>query len=329
MHAGRHYSFLEVFRWTWRQTLVYLAIASLPASLCMVGVPLPSLPWQPVAVMGTAVAFMTGFRSNAAYGRLWEARQIWGGILNVSRAFAIHLREFAGPAQAARVRASVLRHVAWLTALRYQLRQKRDWESAVVAADRRYREAFYQIPEDGLDVEGELKQRLDETEWQSVQQCRNRTVVLLSLHAAELQRLADLGVIDAYRHVELARLVTEMVNLQGKAERIKNFPYPRQFATMNRVFVWLFIALLPFAIAAEMQRSAPEWILMTIPLATMIAWVFHTMDRIGTTSENPFEGSPNDVPISAMCRTIEIDMLELIGDVDLPAPIGPRRQILM
>ena len=96
MHAGRHYTLKEDVTWTGRDILVFATIACLPVVMCMFDVPLPPLPWAPVAVLGTAVAFVTGFKSNAAYGRLWEARKIWGAILNASRSFTIHLREYVG-----------------------------------------------------------------------------------------------------------------------------------------------------------------------------------------------------------------------------------------
>lgn len=329
MYAGRQYPTGVVLRWTGGDLLVFALIGSVPSVLGACGVALPPIPWQPIAVLGTAVAFMTGFRSNAAYGRLWEARKIWGGILNASRSFAIHLREFVGSRHRDRVHATVLRHVAWLTSLRYDLRQKRNWESQAVAANRRFREKMYRIPEDQLDVEGEIRGRLSADEWAVVQQARNRTVTLLGLHAAELRKLAAEDVIDSYRHVALSRLVTDFIDLQGKAERIKNFPYPRQFATLNHVFVWLFVLVLPFAVGAEVQRHAVEWMWMTIPLTVVVSWVFNTMDRMGSVSENPFEGSPNDVPITAMSRTIEIDILEIAGERRLPAPVGTENQILM
>ncbi|MFN3241962.1 MAG: bestrophin family protein [Planctomycetota bacterium] len=329
MHAGRHYTLKEIVSWTGRDILVFSMIACLPMVLCMAGVPLPPLPWAPVAVLGTAVAFVTSFKSNAAYGRLWEARKIWGAILNASRSFAIHLREYVGDRDDGVVRAAVLRHVAWLTALRFQLRQKRTWESQAVAANRRFREATYEIPEDGLDIVAEIRARVSSGEWEVVGDVRNRSVALLSLHAKMLRQLAEGGVISEYRHVDLSRYVTDFIDLQGKCERIKNFPYPRQFATLNRLFVWLFICVLPFAIASEMQKLDVTWAWMTVPLTVLVAWVFHTMDRIGSVSENPFEGSPNDIPITQMSRAIEIDMLELVGDKVLPAPIGPQQNILM
>ena len=130
MYAGRHYTLKEVLVWTWSDMATFAVIACVPMGLSLAGVPLPSVPWAIVAVVGTALAFVTGFKSNAAYGRLWEARKIWGSIVNASRSFAVHLREYVGDRDDGVVRAAVLRHIAWLTALRFQLRQKRP---AVVA----------------------------------------------------------------------------------------------------------------------------------------------------------------------------------------------------
>ena len=328
MHAGRHYTLKEVLSWTGYDLLAFTAIAIVPVTLCTLGVALPPVPWAPVAVLGTAVAFVTSFKSNAAYGRLWEARKIWGGIVNASRSFVIHLKEYVGEQDDGVVRAAALRHVAWLTSLRYQLRQKRAWESQAVEANRRYREATYAIPEDSLDVVAEIRARVSSAEWEVVGDVRNRTACLLSLHARMLRELAAAGRLTEYRHVDMARYVTDFVDLQGKCERIKNFPYPRQFETLNRVFVWLFVLILPFAVAAQLQEQQ-AWLWMTVPLTVLVAWVFHTMDRIGSVSENPFEGSPNDVPITQLSRAIEIDLLELVGDKVLPAPLGPQGHILM
>ena len=126
MHAGRHYTVREVLLWTRRETLIFALLASLPCALASYGMPVGFLPWPPIAVLGVAVAFMTGFKSNAAYGRLWEARQIWGAIVNVSRAWALMARDFVTlPAGDVLQRRMRLRHIAWLTALRHQLREPR------------------------------------------------------------------------------------------------------------------------------------------------------------------------------------------------------------
>ena len=102
--------------------------------------------------------------------------------------------------------------------------------------------------------------------------------------------------------MELQKLLGELVDCQGKCERIKNFPYPRQFATLNYIFVWLFIALVPFGLLPEFAALGQNFAWLTIPFSALVAWIFHTLDRIGSVSENPFEGSPNDVPITALSR---------------------------
>ena len=87
--------------------------------------------------------------------------------------------------------------------------------------------------------------------------------------------------------------------------------------------------LLPLALLTEFQKLGMGLIWLTVPVSTMIAWVFHTMDKIGESSENPFEGGPNDIPMAAMSRTIEIDLREMLGDKELPPPVTPVNQILM
>ena len=128
MHAGRHYSFSEIAAWTRRETAVFLLIATVPTALFqLAGWKWLALPWLPIALIGTAVAFITGFKNSASYARLWEARQIWGGILNSSRAWGMLVLDL--PADTSARERLVHRHIAWLAALRFQLREPRSWEN--------------------------------------------------------------------------------------------------------------------------------------------------------------------------------------------------------
>lgn len=162
------------------------------------------------------------------------------------------------------------------------------------------------------------------------------------------------GLIEDFRHMEMANLLVEFYSLQGKSERIKNFPYPRQFATLNYMFVWVFIILLPFGIMEgfevigdhiledlmthkshsslthQIQEFiAKHFVWFSVPFSALIAWVFHTMEAIGENTENPFEGGPNDVPITDMSRGIEIDIRQLIDDTDIPEPYEWKNDIVM
>ena len=134
-----------------------------------------------------------------------------------------------------------------------------------------------------------------------------------------------------FSFLELEGLVQELFSLQGKSERIKNFPYPRQFVTLNHFFMWIFVLLLPLALVsqfAEIGVSVPTESLLTgklfiwfsILFYVIVAWIFHTMERIGRTGKNPFEGTANDVPISTMARGIETDFRQNLGESDADIP---------
>ena len=333
MHAGRRYALIGLAQWTRRETFIFTLLASVPVALHALGISLPSIPWAPIAMLGTAVAFVTGFKSNAAYGRLWEARQIWGGIVNASRTWAIFSRDLlegASPAQLEEThRTLVYRHLAWLTALRHQLRETRVWESARLPESIAFRKGLYTIPEQAVKLDDALRPYLEEEERVAVLARKNRAVAVIDRQSAHLAELTKQGLLTEHKHLELARTLSLLFDLQGRCERIKNFPYPRQFATLNLVFVWLFIALLPFGIISEFSRVGDELEWLTIPVTVIVAWVIHSMDKIGEASSNPFEGGPNDTPITAMCRGIEIDLRDLLRERELPAPLAPVGNILM
>lgn len=332
MHAGRHYTFNEVFFWTLRESVVFTALGALPPLLVLGGVPPPELAWPPVALIGTAVAFMTGFKSNAAYNRAWEARQIWGGIVNASRAWANLVNQFItleGDEGAAIKKTLVLRHVGWLAALRFQLRQSRTWEAQALPHNRAYQQRTFKVAELSGSVDDELRKFIAEEEVSALSSKPNRAVLLIGLQSRAIAALNARGALSELRHIEMEKNLALLLDLQGRAERIKNYPYPRQFATINLLFVWAFVLMLPFALLAFFDDYGPALIWLNVPFTVAIAWVLHTMDKISESTENPFEGGANDVPITAMSRGIEIDLRELGQLGDVPAPLTPENNILM
>lgn len=327
MHAGRNYSFKEVSLWTRRQTAIFFLIAGIETALyALANCKWMMIPWPPIAVVGTAVAFITGFKNNASYGRLWEARQIWGAIINSSRTFGVLVLDFI-PDPVCRKRI-IYRHFAWLTALRYQLREPRAWENMRAAQNAEYRRR-YSIPEWEGSLEADLTPLLDPKDLSFVLARRNRATQLIALQSGDLRRSAEPGVAGELRHLELERVLAQFYDHQGRCERLKNYPYPRQYATLNLFFVWLFIVMFPLGLLPEFEKLGAAFVWLTILLSVVISWVFHTMDKIGEISENPFEGSPNDIPITSLSRTIEIDLREMLGERDIPAPIAPVNNILM
>lgn len=323
MHTGRHYTAVEIFFWTLRDTAVFVLVAAAPAiAWAAFGQTWLSIPWQPVALVGTAVAFVTGFKNNAAYGRLWEARTIWGGIVNMSRTWTVQVLDM--PTSSTDVkRTLVYRHIAWLTALRFQLREARTWEHIKTQRENLEYSKRYDVPEWKSDVATELTPLLSEAEKAHVLSKKNRATHLLAAQSKQLQEMVTKGELTELRFIELERAIAALYDCQGRAERIKNFPYPRQFATLNSYFIWMLTLSMPFALMPELAKLGPHYVWLTIPIASAVSWIFHMLDKIGEASENPFEGSPNDVPISTMARTIEIDLRELLGEA--PPPGLPSR----
>ena len=95
------------------------------------------------------------------------------------------------------------------------------------------------------------------------------------------------------------------------------------------VFTWIFILLLPFGMLGEFAKMGHHMQWLAIPFCVLISWVFITMEQIGDNSEDPFEGFVNDVPMTALCRTIEIDLREMLGETDLPDKVQAQNGILM
>lgn len=329
MHTGKRYRLRELLVWTKRETLFMTAVAIVPTLLSAgFGWRWLEVPWVPIAMLGTASAFTVGFRNNATYARTWEARQIWGSIVNASRAWGLMARDLV-TADASAVRVLVHRHLAWLTALRYQLREPRTWENMDRPDNRAYRERYYVVPEADGALATELERLLGPDEARRALAQANRATAILALQSGHLRALADGGAIDTYRHVALSRQLAELLDHQGRCERIKSFPYPRQFATLNYWFIRLFVWLVPFGMLQEFRKLDAVAIWLTIPFSVVVTWLFLALEKIGESTENPFEGSANDVPITALSRTIEIDLRQMLGERDVPPPLVPSHDILM
>lgn len=286
-----------------------------------------------MSVIGVAVALFLGFKNDASYDRQWEARKIWGAIVNTSRSWAISVCDLINDIHregetsteylSAVHKKLIYRHVAWLTALRHQLRQKRRWEHQNSPALQRYFDKV--VPEYHSDLKTDLEPYLTEEEREFVLSRANAATQIISLQSQDLRELRRDNFTDAYSHIKLQDLLIGLYDEQGKCERIKNFPFPRQYATYNLVAVWIFFLLLPLGMIDTFD-DINVW--YAIPFSTLLGWMFFAMEQVGEYSENPFEGRYNDIPISALSRLIEIDIRQILGETDVPSPIEPIDDIL-
>lgn len=340
MHAGKRFSLKEVLFWTRRDIFFLLFISAIPTSCyILLGWKWLAIPWLPIALLGTAVAFVVGFKNNASYDRMWEARKAWGSIVNGSRAWGIMIRDYISNKHADRKLSKeelkeiqlkfIHRHFAWLTALRFQLREKRVWEAIYKKHNQEYKNKWFKVEEHDKKMEDELKKYLSEDELKFVMTKTNKAAQLISMQSEHLKELLDKGLIEDFRHMELEKMLLEFYNQQGASERIKNFPYPRQFATLNLYFIKIFVILVPLGMLQEFDKLGGCLVWMSIPFSALSTWIFTTLEKIGESTESPFEGSANDVPITSISRSIEIDLREMFNDDNIPEPLKPENNILV
>ncbi len=306
-----------------------------------------TIPWLPLSLVGTAVAFYIGFKNNSAYDRMWEARKVWGAIVNSSRTWGSSVKSFVTnefvdtPVDEAELqelrRRLIYRHIAWLYALRSQLLTIKQWEHAAQRgrtgkfAHEHRRQFGVGLIDDEI-TSAELHQFLAADEYEQTINFQNTATQLIDRQAMELRELRRDKLIDDFRHMALQKQLGDFYEHQGKVERIKNFPLPRQYANSGSIFVGIFIMLLPFGMVSEFSKlehfgDFGTW--WSIPFTVLVGWVFFTMEAIGDYSENPFQGMANDIPMYSLCRTIEIDLREMLGETELPPAVTAKEGVLM
>ena len=240
------------------------------------------------------------------------------------------------------VKTLTYRHIAWLTALRFAMRQGKRWEVFLKdKSNKKWAKMIY-IPERESTLDESLKPYLSSKEKEYVLSKNNKQTALLNLQSDHLKRLKENGLVWEFAFLELENVLEELFTLQGKSERIKNFPYPRQYATIGHFFVWTFILLLPFGVIPEFQEIGLKlietypvigkyFVWAAIPFSVVVSWIFHTMEKIGRAGENPFEGTANDVPISTISRGIEIDLRQMLDEPldEIPAQFPEHLHVQM
>lgn len=247
-------------------------------------------PSLPLTIFGSALALFLGFRSNSAYQRWWEGRVLWGAMINVSRNLARAVRSFL-PDDPARdlKRTIVLRQVAYVNALRCQLRRH--------------------------PVDGEVLRFLSQGEATPSLARTNKANGILDGSSRRIDAAMRAGLIDTIQQSHIEGLLVEIANAQGGMERLKNTPLPNQFRFFPTFFTRLFCLLLPIGLVETLGIATPVG-------STIAGLMFLAVLQIGDDLVDPFADTVHDLPLSAMCRTIEIDLLEAIGD-EAPKPLQP------
>ncbi len=253
-----------------------------------------SVPNAAVGPMATALAIFLAFHNNGSYDRWWEARKQWGALVNWSRNFG---RQVHSMILAPELRTELLhRHVAVVNAIRLHLRRQTDLS--------------------------ELAPFLTAEEFAQHRAAQHLPMSLLNRQGTRVRELQRAGTLSEFGAMQLDQSLNEIVNVLGACERIKNTPLPRQYEYYTRLFVYFFVLLLPATMVDALDWRTP---LFTVPTS----FLFFALNGIAAINEDPFENRIQDTPMSALCRTIEINLRELNGEKELPAPLAPVDGYLM
>src|SRR5262245_16874127 len=252
MHTGKSYKLSEFLIWTRRDIYVLIVLGVVPVVAYQIGnIKWLGIPSTVVALLGTATAFIVGFKNFQTYNRTWEARQIWGENISSSRDWGTMRRDVVDNVE--ETTELVYRHLAWLTALRYQLREDRAWEATSKAYNAEYLK-YYSIPEMQTALEKELAKYLPDAERKQILATGSKATQIMSLQSKTLKGLFASQVIGLAQYLDMQRSIKDFLMQQGRCECIKDFPYPRQYATINSFFIKLFCLLLPFGLLREFDK---------------------------------------------------------------------------
>jgi putative membrane protein len=255
-----------------------------------------ALPDIPLSIFGGVIGVIAGFRNSSAYARWWEARTIWGGIVNDSRSFARQVLSMIVAPEAAEVRRQlVLLQIAYVHALRNHLRGSSPWNDLA-----------------GLVSEAEIEE---------LKARKNVPLAIEQKIAGAVASCYQRGWIDTIQWSSLDRTLSNLTDCQGGAERIKNTPMPLLYDMFIRRFITIYCLLLPLGMVASLRLLTPLG-------SSFVGFIFLALDQIGRDLEAPFENLPNDVPLTAITRTIEMNLKEMIGSQDLPVPGAPVEGVL-
>jgi putative membrane protein len=303
----RNFDPRKVTTYVWPQLLAALAwSAAVYAAYVVLGLTVVSAPFGILGIFGTALAIFLAFRNNTAFGRWGEASQAWTAITAASRTFArlivtftaahAHTPQYRAEAAEAFKREMVYRHIAWVNALRMQLRGQ-------------------------MDV-NELAPYLAAAELAALRQAPSKAGALLLAQGRRIHDAMASGILQGFDSFQLEGQLAALASQQAVCERVKLIPVPRQYDYFTRLFVWTFIVLTPLSLVGTLVRDGVG--LLLVPLTLLFAFVFAIVQRTGEVNEEPFENRITDVPLSALCRIIERDARETLGETDLPPKLEPK-----
>lgn len=244
-----------------------------------------SIPLSIGVFLGSAIALLLSFKLSQSYDRWWEARKIWGAIVNDSRSLIIQLKNFTSNEEASIIQKIGNRQIGWCYALSCSLRKQNPLKhSSSFITD--------------LDLK-KLKHH------------KNIPLAIIDQHSQDIANLHMKGAINDYQQIQLDSTLVRLCESMGKAERIKNTFFPKTYRLTLHVFIYIFLTLLSLSLT-ELHSF------VEIPIEVIISIPFFLLEKIATQIQDPFENKPTDTPMTSISTTIEMNLKQLMDSGDLP-----------
>jgi putative membrane protein len=271
---------------------VYSAVIALLASFLTYKFhsDIPKMPISIPAFLGTAISILLSFKLSQSYDRWWEARKIWGNIVNESRNLTLLLQSYIVKGNEDDIKQIALRHIAWCYSLGQSLR--------------------------GLDPLENLEKFISNEEIKRISSHNNKPLAILQLNVLQIAELKDRGKMDIFSQIQLNKTLLNFSNSMGMTERIKNTVFPVTY----RVFLHLMIYIFVITLSISLGDVNP---IFETPLLLLIASGFFVLEKTATLLQDPFENKPTDTAITTITTTIEINIKQLLKDIDIPKPYEP------
>lgn len=251
---------------------------------------IPEMPITIPAFIGTAISVLLSFKLNQSYDRWWEARKIWGSIVNDSRSFVLQLQSFIAGENQNEIREIAFRHIAWCYSLGQSLRD--------------------------LNAVENLEHFISKADIAEIDKQSNKPLALLQLNTLQILKLKEKRAMSIFSQIQLNNTLVNFSNAMGMAERIKGTIFPITYRIFLHFFIYIFIVTLSISL-----RDIESY--FEIPLLLTISTMFFLLEKSATHMQDPFRNRPTDTPVTAIARTIEINIKQLLKETEVPKPLQP------
>ena len=257
---------------------------------------LPEMPLTIPAFIGTAISILLSFKLNQSYDRWWEARKVWGAIVNDSRSLVIQLQTLVANGNDDSVKKIAFSQIAWCYSLGQSLR--------------------------GLNPLENLEKFIAPDELEEIKKHNNKPLAILYLHGQNIKQLKEKNQLDTFSQVQLDNTLIRLCDAQGKAERIKTTIFPVTYRIFLQGIIYLFVTTLSIALK-------DVDVFFEVPLLLLISSAFFLLEKLATHMQDPFENRPTDTAVTAIARTIEINIKQLLKETEIPTVHQPKEFYLL